>query len=150
MPPVSLALIPGFDSVGMGEMLVLFAIILIVVGPKGLPKAARKLGAVMSTVRKAADEFKRQIMALDADETARPSTSNADAYEPGQPDPPASDTYIEMPDYDGPPPNYGPYDTSASGLENVDAASGEAGGGETPKPPPASAAPDGQASGAEA
>ncbi len=54
-----------FDSVGGGEWLVLLAVILIVVGPKNLPSAARKMGQVMSQLRRAADEFKRQLMTMD-------------------------------------------------------------------------------------
>ena len=54
-----------FDSVGGGEWLVLLAVVLIVVGPKNLPAAARKMGQVLSQLRRAADEFKRQIMTMD-------------------------------------------------------------------------------------
>ena len=54
-----------FESVGSGEWLVLLAVILIVVGPKNLPAAARKMGQVMSKLRRAADEFKRQLMTMD-------------------------------------------------------------------------------------
>ena len=56
-----------FESVGGGEWLVLLAVILIVVGPKNLPSAARKIGQVMSQLRRAADEFKRQLMSMDQD-----------------------------------------------------------------------------------
>ena len=54
-----------FESVGSGEWLALLAVILIVVGPKNLPSAARKMGQVMSKLRRAADEFKRQLMTMD-------------------------------------------------------------------------------------
>jgi len=54
-----------FESVGGTEWLVLLGVILIVVGPKNLPSAARKFGQVMSTLRRAADEFKRQLMSMD-------------------------------------------------------------------------------------
>ena len=54
-----------FDSVGGGEWLVLLAVVLIVIGPKNLPAAARKMGQVLSQLRRAADEFKRQIMTMD-------------------------------------------------------------------------------------
>ena len=54
-----------FDSVGGGEWLVLLAVVLIVVGPKNLPSAARKLGQILTQLRRAADEFKRQIMTMD-------------------------------------------------------------------------------------
>ena len=54
-----------FDSVCGGEWLVLLAVILIIVGPKNLPSAARKVGEVMSKLRRAADEFKRQLRTMD-------------------------------------------------------------------------------------
>lgn len=61
--PVSLALF--FDSTGIGEWLVLGVVILIVVGPKRLPEAARKVGKMMEMFRRAADEFRRQLLTMD-------------------------------------------------------------------------------------
>ena len=54
-----------FDAVGGTEWLVLLGVVLIVVGPKNLPSAARTLGSVMSKLRRAADEFKRQLLTMD-------------------------------------------------------------------------------------
>lgn len=54
-----------FESVGGTEWLVLLGVILVVVGPKNLPAAARKFGQITAQLRRAADEFKRQIMAMD-------------------------------------------------------------------------------------
>ena len=54
-----------FDSVGGTEWILLLGVILIVIGPKNLPAAARKLGGMMTKLRRAADEFKRQIMTMD-------------------------------------------------------------------------------------
>ena len=54
-----------FDTVSGGEWLVLLAVILIVVGPKNLPSAARKTGEILAKLRRAADEFKRQLMTMD-------------------------------------------------------------------------------------
>ena len=87
----------GFDSVGPAELLVLFAVVLIVVGPKNLPAAARKLGAIMASIRRAADEFKRQLMAMDVED--RPSTSASDVgpEPPPPPDEPRPDGYIDIP-----------------------------------------------------
>ena len=53
------------ESVGMGEWVVLLAVIMIVMGPKSLPEMARKLGRWTETFRRAAEEFKRQIMTMD-------------------------------------------------------------------------------------
>ena len=44
-----------FESIGGTEWLVLLGVVLIVVGPKNLPAAARKMGQIMSTLRRAAD-----------------------------------------------------------------------------------------------
>jgi Tat protein translocase TatB subunit len=60
---MSLALI--FESAGFGEWLVLLAVALIVIGPKRLPEAARKFGQNYAKFRRAAENFKRQL--LDAD-----------------------------------------------------------------------------------
>ena len=54
-----------FDSVGAGEWLVLLAVLLVVIGPKNLPSTARKIGAYYSKFRRAAESFKRQLMAMD-------------------------------------------------------------------------------------
>ena len=88
----------GFDAVGPAELLVLFAVVLIVVGPKNLPAAARKMGAFMSSLRRAADEFKRQLMTMDV-EDSNPSTfaGESEPPPPPPPDPPRSDTYIDVP-----------------------------------------------------
>jgi len=90
----------GFDAVGPAELLVLFAVVLIVVGPKNLPAAARKMGSFMASLRRAADEFKRQLMTMDAeDQNPSPSTTAAESEPPPPPppDPPKSDTYIDVP-----------------------------------------------------
>ena len=47
-----------FDSVGFGEWFVLLAVVLIVVGPKRLPSAARTLGQYYSKFRRAADNVR--------------------------------------------------------------------------------------------
>ena len=54
-----------FESVGGTEWFVLLGVVLIVVGPKNLPSAARKLGQIMTNLRRAADEFKRQLLSMD-------------------------------------------------------------------------------------
>jgi len=53
------------DSAGAGEWIVLFVVILIVVGPKKLPEVVRKIGRTMEMFRRAADEFKEQLMTMD-------------------------------------------------------------------------------------
>lgn len=58
-----------FESIGVGEWLVLLAVILVVVGPKNLPSTARKFGQYYSKFRRAADGFKRQLMEMDTEFT---------------------------------------------------------------------------------
>ena len=75
-----------FDSVGGTEWFVLLGVVLIVVGPKNLPAAARKLGQVMANLRRAADEFKRQLMSMDQEVRSTVNDAIADAA----PDSPSS------------------------------------------------------------
>jgi len=53
------------DSAGFGEWFVLLAVVLIVVGPKRLPETARKLGSFYSKFRRAAENFKRELLDMD-------------------------------------------------------------------------------------
>ena len=59
-----------FDSVGVGEWFVLLAVVLIVVGPKRLPSAARKFGMYYSRFRRAAEGFRRQLLDMDTEFTS--------------------------------------------------------------------------------
>ena len=72
-----------FESVGGTEWLVLLGVVLIVVGPKNLPAAARKMGQIMSTLRRAADEFKRQVMSMDQEVTKAVNDATSDAASSG-------------------------------------------------------------------
>lgn len=56
-----------FDSVGFGEWFVLLAVVLVVVGPRRLPSAARTFGQYYSKFRRAADNFKRQLLDMDTE-----------------------------------------------------------------------------------
>ena len=47
------------------ETLVILLVAMIVLGPRRLPEAARKIGHWMGVVRRAGDEFKRQLMTMD-------------------------------------------------------------------------------------
>ncbi len=80
-------------SVGTGEWIVLFVVVLIVVGPKRLPEIARKLGRTMEMFRRAADEFKDQLMNMDQEPPAG-SPPSAPELPPDTPVPPdTSDSY---------------------------------------------------------
>ena len=54
-----------FGSVGVGEWLVLLAVVLIVTGPKRLPGTVRKFGRLYGRLRRAADSFRRQLMDME-------------------------------------------------------------------------------------
>ena len=56
-----------FDSAGFGEWFVLLAVVLVAVGPKNLPSAARKLGQWYARFRRHAEGFKRQLMEMDTE-----------------------------------------------------------------------------------
>lgn len=58
-----------FDSIGFGEWFVLLAVVLVVVGPKRLPSAARTVGQYYSKFRRAAENFKRQLLDMDTEFT---------------------------------------------------------------------------------
>ena len=62
-------------SVGTSEWIVLFVVVLIVVGPKRMPELARKLGRMMEMFRRAADEFKDQLMTMDQEKHSPPAPS---------------------------------------------------------------------------
>ncbi len=56
-----------FNDVGAGEWVVLLAVILVVVGPKRLPEVARKFGQYYAKFRRAAENFKRQLLDMDSE-----------------------------------------------------------------------------------
>ena len=85
-----------FESVGGTEWLVLLGVVLIVVGPKNLPSAARKLGNIMSTLRRAADEFKRQLLSMD--EEFRKAVDDSANETSAPPPPPPEDDPSTVPD----------------------------------------------------
>ena len=124
-----------FETVGGTEWLVLLGVVLIIVGPKNLPAAARKMGQIMSTLRRAADEFKRQVMSMDQEVTKTvsdatsdtPSETAGDKSSPGG-DVEASENGEDLYGDDNPYPGYEEYydDTQyqdgADGNEVADAA----------------------------
>ncbi|HVE72933.1 MAG TPA: twin-arginine translocase TatA/TatE family subunit [Thermoanaerobaculia bacterium] len=50
-----------FGSLGAGELLLIFAVILIVFGPRKIPEIGRMLGKAMGEFRKATDDLKNTI-----------------------------------------------------------------------------------------
>ena len=112
----SLAFLGG--SVGASEWVVLFVVVLIVVGPKRLPELARKFGRTMEMFRRAADEFKDQLLNMDqvppaAPPAQTPSTASDTAT--------ASDTSTPSgtsDSYDNPYPDSGDYPGHEGQVEN--------------------------------
>lgn len=98
------------DSIGMSEWVVLFVVILIVVGPQKLPGLARKIGRTMEMFRRAADEFKEQLMSMDQPPPSPPSAPSSPSDVDGVPQSdatadsnatPSNDAYPNMGDYPG-------------------------------------------------
>ena len=138
-----------FESVGGTEWFVLLGVVLIVVGPRNLPSAARKLGQMMTNLRRAADEFKRQLMSMDqevrkevdnaiADTSSSASTSDATSdstatdeggnpYPEGSPYPGHEDFYDET-SYD----DYGYGDSPDGDDSSTPGEDSSAGGNEKP------------------
>ena len=88
------------DSVGAGEWFVLLAVLLVVMGPKRLPSTARTIGSYYSKFRRAAENFKRQLMDMDYEmerelEKARREAESAISIPD---DPPPSYDDPDMPD----------------------------------------------------
>jgi len=51
----------NFFNIGTAELLLIFVIALIVVGPRRLPEIARSLGKIMNDLRKISQEFTTQM-----------------------------------------------------------------------------------------
>ena len=57
-----------FGSIGMPELLVIFLIALIVIGPKKLPEIGKAIGRGIAEFRKATEEIKQTIEEVDEEE----------------------------------------------------------------------------------
>jgi Tat protein translocase TatB subunit len=80
-------------GIGMTELIVIFAIALIVLGPKRLPELARSLGRGIAEFRRASNDLRREFMDT-ADDARIAPPQLADAAPPGEraapPAPPAA------------------------------------------------------------
>ena len=86
-----------FDSIGFGEWFVLLAVVLVVVGPKRLPSAARTFGQYYAKFRRAAENFKRQLLDMDTEftkavEETEKTAGEAFTVDSAKNDGPAADT----------------------------------------------------------
>jgi sec-independent protein translocase protein TatB len=106
------------DAVHPFNIVVLFLVILIVVGPKGLPGVARKMGRMMETFRRAADEFKTQLMSMDQEPKQEPEQPSpydttpavdADGVPQSSSDVSSGGAYVTPPEEPSPYENASPY-----------------------------------------
>ena len=69
-------------NLGMPEMIFIFLLALVVVGPKRLPGLARQLGKYMAEFKRASNEFKNQLetemMNIELDERAKKQADGAE------------------------------------------------------------------------
>jgi Tat protein translocase TatB subunit len=76
-------------NLGMPEMIFIFLLALVVVGPKRLPGLARQLGKYMAEFKRASNEFKNQLetemMNIELDERARKQAENTVIGSPEKP-----------------------------------------------------------------
>lgn len=83
MPNIALATIGLGGSCGTLEVLLIIAVILMIFGPKSLPELVRKFSRTMSMMRRAADDFKNQIMEMDRPPYKEPEDFYASSPYPG-------------------------------------------------------------------
>ncbi len=61
-----------FGGIGTMEVVILFAVILLLFGPKRLPSMAREFGRLTAMFRKAADAFRHELVRLDVETLTGP------------------------------------------------------------------------------
>ncbi len=54
-------------SPGWGELLVVFAVVLLLFGPRRLPELARMIGKALEELRRASQDFRNEVMRIDTD-----------------------------------------------------------------------------------
>ena len=77
------------DSIGGGEVLTIFVVILLLFGPKRLPEMARMLGKTSAKFQRAFQDFKDELMREDEPEPPPPEK---------KPDVPMPEEYADQPD----------------------------------------------------
>jgi sec-independent protein translocase protein TatA len=54
-------------SVGSPELLIIFAVVLLVFGPKELPRIVKLIARALNELRSVSDDFRSEIMSIDVD-----------------------------------------------------------------------------------
>jgi Tat protein translocase TatB subunit len=54
-------------SPGWGELLLVFAVVLVLFGPRRLPELARMIGKALEELRRASQDFRNEVMRIDTD-----------------------------------------------------------------------------------
>jgi sec-independent protein translocase protein TatB len=111
-------------GLGMGELIVILAIALIVLGPKRLPDVASSLGKAIRSFRKATNDLTSQ---LDIDDEVKKPLRELQSALRDDPPPPQTLATMQMPP---PPKNEGIQPVPVAKLDQPAAASG------TAAPPP--------------
>jgi sec-independent protein translocase protein TatB len=79
-------------NLGFSEMLFIFLLALIVVGPRRLPELARQFGRIMAEVKRASNDFQTQVQEevrqLEIEETAKKFQTSIDLDDEGGSAPP--------------------------------------------------------------
>lgn len=64
------------SGLGYQELLLVALVALVVIGPRRLPEVMRQMGRLSATLRRAANEFRRELeLAVDKEEVASPSNA---------------------------------------------------------------------------
>lgn len=108
VPQTPLAFLAG--TPGPLELLFIFAVVLVLFGPRKLPEIARSLGRILFQLRHASEEFKEQVMSIehdpsDEDENISPDTKPDNTL-------PAEDSPLSTP--------YGPNENKHQGTSHND------------------------------
>jgi Tat protein translocase TatB subunit len=75
-------------GIGMTELMVIFVIGLVVLGPKRLPELARSLGRSLAEFRRASNDVRREFMAVSDEVRIEPPPRNPPAKPATQSDAP--------------------------------------------------------------
>jgi len=91
-------------GIGMTEMIVIFVIALVVLGPKRLPELARSLGRTLAEFRRTATDLRREFADVTEDARIAPPTRIADSPEAASAEAPAEPVQatVEKPSEGGP------------------------------------------------